>query len=61
MTSWHLNFKRYIAAFFKLLRKKKWGKDKDGGEKNCKQREETGMARKEEGMIWGNEGNKENI
>jgi len=61
MTSWYLNFKRYIAAFFKLVRKKKWGKDKDGGENNCKQRGEKGMARKEEGMIWGNEGNKENI
>ena len=45
----------------RIVRKKKWGKDKDGGENNCKQRGEKGMARKEEGMIWGNEGNKENI
>lgn len=61
MASLYLNFKRYVAAFFKLVTKKKWGKDKDGGEKNCKQREEKRRARKEEGMMWGNEGNKENI
>ena len=61
MTSLYLNCKRYIAAFFKLVRKKKWGKDKDGGEKNCKQREEKGRTRQEERMKWGNEGNKETI
>lgn len=60
MTTWYLNFKRYIAAFLKLVRKKKCGKDRNGGEKDCKQREEKGRARKEEGMMWGNEGNREN-